>query len=223
MRTTFVLDPAVERTIGFRRSVRCAVALEDIGRRERLDAGAINCHVPEIRSAAEPGIAPCLALGRETSRGVPVDMHRRRAHADSHADGEMARRGDALPRARVDRLFDRTNSRSRTRGARPRLVGGSARLVPNAWFAADARGACAPATGCARARRRWSRSRHIRTSRAGFASSWPKARSRDRRFAGAGTPNGAFRFTGLTAADGYRQWALAGASHHSCRRYGAAR
>src|SRR5581483_9459538 len=53
------------------RSLRAACALEDLVDRHRLDAGAINCHVPEIRFGDDVGIAPCFALGRQTSRGIP--------------------------------------------------------------------------------------------------------------------------------------------------------
>ena len=53
------------------RSLRAACALDDLVARHRLDAGALNCHVPELRFGEEVGIAPCFALGRETSRGVP--------------------------------------------------------------------------------------------------------------------------------------------------------
>ena len=53
------------------RTLRAACALDDLVERHRLDAGAINCHVPEIRFGPEVGIAPCFALGRQTSRGVP--------------------------------------------------------------------------------------------------------------------------------------------------------
>jgi L-arabinose isomerase len=53
------------------RSTRFGAALETLDERLGVAAGAMNCHVPEIRLGDEPGIAPCFALGRETSRGVP--------------------------------------------------------------------------------------------------------------------------------------------------------
>lgn len=56
---------------GLERSLRAACAIEDLVRRHRLDAGAMNCHVPEIRFGAEIGVTPCLGLGRSTSAGVP--------------------------------------------------------------------------------------------------------------------------------------------------------
>jgi L-arabinose isomerase len=55
----------------FSRMARAAVALEELCGRHRLDAGAMNCHVPEIRLGSEVGIAPCFALGRLASAGVP--------------------------------------------------------------------------------------------------------------------------------------------------------
>ena len=53
------------------RSLRAACAIDDLVERHGLDAGAMNCHVPEIRFGEEIGITPCLGLGRSTTRGVP--------------------------------------------------------------------------------------------------------------------------------------------------------
>src|SRR5581483_5712623 len=53
------------------RTLRAACALDDLVERHRLDAGAFNCHVPEIRFGDDVGIAPCFALGWQTSGGVP--------------------------------------------------------------------------------------------------------------------------------------------------------
>ena len=36
----------------------------------RFDAGAMNCHVPEIRLGPDVGIAPCFGLGRSTTEIV---------------------------------------------------------------------------------------------------------------------------------------------------------
>ncbi|HEU4703918.1 MAG TPA: hypothetical protein VFS37_15665, partial [Conexibacter sp.] len=71
-RATFALADDVEADECLARSVRFAAALEALDARLDVDAGAMNCHVPEIRFASdEPGITPCYALGRETSRGIP--------------------------------------------------------------------------------------------------------------------------------------------------------
>ena len=56
---------------GFLRSLRLAAAMDDICREFRLDAGAMNCHVPEIRFGEEIGVTPCFALGQLTTRGIP--------------------------------------------------------------------------------------------------------------------------------------------------------
>ncbi|MCH8900365.1 MAG: hypothetical protein IH942_07740 [Acidobacteria bacterium] len=53
------------------RSLRLAAALERLDREQAFDAGAMNCHVQEIRFGDEPGITPCFGLGRETTRGIP--------------------------------------------------------------------------------------------------------------------------------------------------------
>ncbi|MCY3561230.1 MAG: hypothetical protein OXH20_08710 [bacterium] len=54
-----------------RRSLAAAAALEALDDELGVAAGAMNCHVPELRFGADVGIAPCYGLGRETSRGVP--------------------------------------------------------------------------------------------------------------------------------------------------------
>ncbi len=53
------------------RSLRMAAALERLDREHGFDAGAMNCHVGQIRFGEHPGVAPCYGLGRETTRGVP--------------------------------------------------------------------------------------------------------------------------------------------------------
>ena len=58
-------------TEGRTRSLRLAMAMEELDSAHRLDAGAMNCHVADIRYARDPGVTPCFGLGRETTRGVP--------------------------------------------------------------------------------------------------------------------------------------------------------
>lgn len=52
-------------------AMRYSTALEEIIEEGRLSAGTLNCHVAELRLNPELGAAPCFALGRATSRGVP--------------------------------------------------------------------------------------------------------------------------------------------------------
>jgi L-arabinose isomerase len=54
-----------------RRSAALAVALEGLDDDFGVAFGTINCHVPQIRLSDDPGITPCYALGRETTRGIP--------------------------------------------------------------------------------------------------------------------------------------------------------
>ena len=56
---------------GRTRSLRLARAMEELDDAHVLDAGAMNCHVAEIRFGRDPGVTPCFGLGRETTRGVP--------------------------------------------------------------------------------------------------------------------------------------------------------
>ncbi|HTX62069.1 MAG TPA: hypothetical protein VMD28_00415, partial [Acidimicrobiales bacterium] len=53
------------------RTLRVAVAMEDLCAAHRLDGGAMNCHVPGIRIGRPIGVAPCFGIGRMTSRGIP--------------------------------------------------------------------------------------------------------------------------------------------------------
>lgn len=53
------------------RTLRLAVAMETLDRDNAIAAGAINCHVPEIRFGDDPGLTPCFGLGCETTRGIP--------------------------------------------------------------------------------------------------------------------------------------------------------
>lgn len=62
-----VTTPSEART----RSLRLAAAMEQLDGAHGLDAGAMNCHVEEIRFGRDPGVTPCFGLGRETTRGIP--------------------------------------------------------------------------------------------------------------------------------------------------------
>ncbi len=58
-------------SVAGRRSLAAAAALEALDDETGVAAGAMNCHVPQLRFGDEVGIAPCYGLGRETSRGIP--------------------------------------------------------------------------------------------------------------------------------------------------------
>src|SRR5262249_13134845 len=50
---------------------RAAAALERLVREHDLQAGALTCPVPGLRFEPGLGFAPCFALGRMTSKGIP--------------------------------------------------------------------------------------------------------------------------------------------------------
>ncbi len=52
-------------------AIAAGLALHRIVDDEALNAGTMNCHLPEIRGAEGLGFAPCFALGAATSAGVP--------------------------------------------------------------------------------------------------------------------------------------------------------
>jgi L-arabinose isomerase len=218
VRAIFDVDPAAERDQSLERSLRCVVALEDLVREQRLDAGAVNCHVPEIRFGEEPGVAPCLALGQETTRGIPWTCAGDIPTAIAMLT--LTWLGAATLYHELESIDYETNEvviantgehdlNWLTPGERPRLIS-------NGWFSSDPRpGVCAcfplrqgPTTLVAF-------SPHAEEP-SGFRYVVAEGEITGRPFPGTGTPNGAFRFGGVSARDGFRQWARAGASHHSC-------
>ena len=198
------------------RSLRAAVALDDLVRAHQLDAGALNCHVPEIRFGEEIGIAPCFGLGRLTTRGVPwscagdvpvafamlllkalggaAAYHELEAFDDESGEFVIANTGEH------DLAFGD--------GERPRVVA-------NHWFHLDPRCGSAPASPAPRAR----------ASLLAFAElDVPERRYRlivadgeltGRSFPSVTTISGAFRFSGGPPAEAWARWCRAGVSHHS--------
>jgi L-arabinose isomerase len=200
-----------------RRSLRFAVALDALDRELDVSAGALNCHLPELRFAPDIGVAPCFALGRETTRGIPWacagDMLTAVALLTTKALG-----GAALYHELETIDYDSgelviANTGEHDLGwadpsARPALRA-------NGWFQADAVcGACAcfgPRPGAATL---VAFTPHP-DEPSGFRFVVAEGTFGERRFPAAGTPNGAFRFRHRDAADGFVTWAMAGSNHHS--------
>lgn len=202
-------DDALER------SLRVAAAIEELVADHELDAGAVNCHVPELRFSDEIGVTPCYALGRSTSAGVPwtctgdavtaVAMLTTKFLGGSavyceietvdHATGEvvLANSGEH------DLAWLR-------RGERPALR-------PNAWFCGvDPRcGACAVFPGQPGPATLVGFTPHAR----GFRYVVAPGVLTDRRFDETGTVNGAFRFASGPVSEAWPRWASAGVNHHS--------
>jgi L-arabinose isomerase len=202
---------------GLRRSLRFAAALERLDAELGIDAGAINCHVPELRYAPEVGIAPCFALGRETSRGIPWtcagDVLTAVAMLTTKLLGGAAlyHELETIDYETDELVIANTGEHDLAWAdpARPRV------LRRNGWFASDPIcGVCAcfgppagPATLVAFTPHPGEPS--------GFRFIVAEGELGERTFPAAGTANGAFRFAGRGAVEGYRAWALAGANHHS--------
>lgn len=193
------------------RSLRAACAIEDLVERHRLDAGAMNCHVPEIRFGEQIGIAPCMGLGRSTSMGVPWtcvgDVLTAVAMLVTTALGHCAQYHEleAVDYETGELVIASSGEYDLrlARGPRPQLV-------RNGWFSSDRRaGACARFTIPAGP-----------ATLVGFAQVGEQYRivAAEGRFSGrpfeaTGTANGGFRFDrGLT---GWVEWCRTGANHHS--------
>jgi L-arabinose isomerase len=202
---------------GMQRSLRFAAALEQFGRQRGIDAGALNCHVPELRFSSAVGIAPCFALGRETTRGVPWacagDLLTAVALLTTKRLG-----GAALYHELETIDYERDELVIANTGEHDLAWFDPAewpRLVPNGWFAGNPiQGVCACASPPPGPATLVAFTPHPGEP-GGFRYIVAEGEFGARRFRGAATPNGAFRFRGLAAPDGYRAWALAGANHHS--------
>lgn len=211
-------EDATEDPEGRTRSLRLAAAMEELDRVCSFDAGAMNCHVAEIRFADEPGIAPCFGLGRETTRGVPWTCSGDVLTAVAMLVAK--RLGGAALYHEIEAIDFETgevaiaNSGEHDlgwcgRGARPRLQ-------PNPWYRSD------PITGLSA----WFElppgpatlvgftPHHDEPS--GFRLIAAEGEITGRSFPDSPTVGGAFRFAGgQPVGEAWRRWALAGANHHS--------
>lgn len=190
-----------------RRSVRAAAALVALVDEHRLDAGAFNCHVPEIRLGEDIGFAPCFALGHCTSQGVPwtctgdvltaVAMLTTKALTGAALYHEL----ESCDQRTGEFVVANSGEHDLAVGHLPADVG------RNPWWT----GTCAvtsprqgPATLVAFAQLRTT---HRFVAAAGTVTG--------RRFPDTGTSNGAFRFDASPAASAWTAWCRAGANHHS--------
>jgi L-arabinose isomerase len=199
------------------RSLRAACALDDLIARHRLDAGAMNCHVPEIRFGDEIGITPCFGLGRSTTRGVPWTCVGDVLTAVAMLAGKLL--GGAAQYHELEAIDYETGELVIASSGEFDLHFSPAqrpRLIRNGWFATDARqGACACFAGAAGP-----------ATLIGFAQVGDGYRLiaaegelTGRAFPATGTANGGFRFA--RGLDGWIDWCRAGANHHSSATPGA--
>jgi L-arabinose isomerase len=211
--------PDIEDGESLIRSLRAAAAMERIVEDYQLDAGAMNCHVPDIRFGEEIGITPCYALGRLTSRGIPWtctgDVPTAVAMLTVKRLGGVSVYHELEAVDYATGEFVIANSGEHDLGwcapdERPRLR-------RNGWFdGIDPRcGVC----GCFEATPGPATlvgfTAHPRAA-GGFRFITARGAITARRFRQTGTLNGAFRFASGPPEEAWARWVMAGVSHHSC-------
>jgi len=200
------------------RSLRAALALEDLVRDHRLDAGAFNCHVPQFRFGPEIGIAPCWGLGRLTTVGVPWtctgDVLTAVAMLATKRLGGAAlyHEIEAIDYETGEVVIANSGEHDLAWGA----LGELPRLRRNGWFCGKDPhcGVCAvlePPVGPATL---VGFTPHP-DARGGFRYVIARGELTSRRFPETGTVNGAFRFRDGTVEEAWARWASSGVNHHS--------
>lgn len=195
---------------GFRRSLQASCALERIVADHRLDAGTLNCHVPEIRFG-DIGIAPCFALGQSTTRGIPWtctgDILTAVAMLVSKSLGRAAQYHELEARDHGSGEFVIASS-----GEHDLHFASAARptLQKNHWFASDP---CPGACACFSAPAGPASLLALADLIDGYRLIVGTGHLTGRSFPGVGTANGAFRFD--NGPDAWLGWCRAGANHHS--------
>jgi L-arabinose isomerase len=204
------------------RSLRAACALDELVRAYALDAGALNCHVPEIRFDEQIGIAPCFALGRSTSNGIPWTCTGDVVTAIAMLTAKLL--GGAAQYHELEALDEETDELVVASSGEHDLElapGARPRLIANSWFAHDPRfGVCAcftapagPATLVG-----------FTQLDSGFRLISAEGEFTGKGWPGVGTANAAFRFGSGAATEAWARWCRAGAAHHaaaSCGLLGA--
>ena len=216
---TFSIAPELAMQTGFSRCMRFAAALEQLDERLQVGAGTLNCHVPELRFADDPGIAPCYALGRETSRGIPwtctgdvltaIAMWTTKSLSGSALYHEI----EALDDVTKEAVLANSGEHDLAWCApdeRPELL-------RNGWFATDrCTGVCACFSVAPGPATLVGFTEHA-DEPSGFRFIVAEGFVTDRRFPGTGTAHGAFRFGDGTEsiASAWARWAASGVNHHS--------
>jgi L-arabinose isomerase len=200
------------------RSLRAALALEDVVIRHDLDGGAFNCHVPQFRFGDEIGIAPCWGLGRLTSMGRPFSCTGDMVTAVAML---LAKRlGAAAVYHEIEAIDYESGEVVIANSGEHDLAwlapGERPRLRRNGWYCGKDPhcGVCAvfePAPGPATL---VGFTPHP-DARGGFRFVAARGELTGRRFPETGTLNGAFRFRDGGVEEAWVRWAAAGVNHHS--------
>jgi L-arabinose isomerase len=218
VRAEWQFEGDVERGDALERSLRAALALDDVVERHGLDGGAFNCHVPQFRFGDEIGIAPCFGLGRLTSMGRPFscsgDILTAVAMLTTKRLGGAAlyHELEAIDYSSGELVIANSGEHDLAwlaPGERPRLR-------RNGWFCGKDPhcGVCAvlePAPGPATL---VGFTPHP-DARGGFRYVVGRGELTTRRFGKTGTANGAFRFASGGVEEAWPRWAATGVNHHS--------
>jgi L-arabinose isomerase len=198
---------------GLERSLRAACALDDLVARYELDAGAINCHVPEIRLGEQIGIAPCFALGRSTSNGVPWTCTGDVVTAIAMLTAKLL--GGAAQYHELEALDEATGELVVASSGEHDLALAAdvrPRLVANGWYTHDP---CTGACACFTAAAGPATLVGFTQLDSGFRLVSAEGEFTGRGWPGVGTANAAFRFADGSAADSWTRWCSAGVTHHA--------
>lgn len=218
VRSSWVIATDVSGGDSLARSLRAALALEDVVDQYDLDGGAFNCHVPQFRFGDEIGIAPCWGLGRLTSDGKPFtctgDILTAVAMLVTKRLGAAAlyHEIETVDYASGEVVIANSGEHDLAwlaPGERPRLG-------RNGWFCGKdpVCGVCAafePAPGPATLVGFTPHPDAV----GGFRFVIARGELTERRFPATGTANGAFRFREGSVEEAWAAWASAGVNHHS--------
>ena len=209
----FTIDPDVEPA-ALDAALRYSVALDSLVDEGRLSAGTLNCHVAELRLDPSIGSAPCFALGRSTSSGVPwtctgdvatslamllvASLGAPTLYHEIEALDEVSHEAILANSGEHDERFQTATGR---------------RIINNTWFPRDRATASALfslAAGPA--------------SLVGVASAADgsltvvvaEGRFTERTAPDSGTVNAAFEFASGPITEAWQRWGSAGVGHHSC-------
>lgn len=195
-------------------ALRYSVALQSLVDDERLTAGTLNCHVAQLRLDPSIGSAPCMALGRSTTKGVPWtctgDV------ATSLAMLLVSSLGGPTLYHEIEVLDETTDEAIIANSGEHdgRFTASTdRRIINNPWFSQDRATASALfsiAPGPA--------------SLVGVASGVDGALTivvaegqfTERTAPDSGTVNAAFQFRHSPVTEAWQRWAATGVGHHSC-------
>lgn len=209
-----VNDAETTTELGADAAARYAIALGAMVESTGARGGTINCHVASLRSGTRwGGMAPCRALGAQTSRGCPFtctgDVTTALAMMMVNALGRptMYHEMEAIDET-TDEVVLANSGEHDTRFA----AVDPPRVAANPWFPGENptpivafQIAPGPASVVA-----------LTVVDSRLRAIVAEGSFTDRPTELTGTMTAAFRFAGLAAVDGWQEWVRAGAGHHAC-------